>query len=149
MHSEVSVEIDRPVEEVFQKTNDDIATWSRTCVGVEVLEGERGEVGSRSRISTEEHGRRMDFESVLKRWEPPTLSQVYLTGDSFDIDVTYHFEDLGGRTRVTQESTIYGKGGFKVFLALFGWLLKRQGCKAQEQELESLKRHCEGAPAMA
>lgn len=147
MHTQLSVEINRGIEEVFAKTNDDIVTWSQTCVGEELLAGERGVVGSRSRITTEENGRRMDFESELCRWEPPTLSQVYLTSKSFDIDVTYRFEAVGNGTRVTQESTIHGKGGFKVFLALFGWMMKRQGCKAQLEELNSLKTYCEtGAP---
>ncbi|MEO0649234.1 MAG: SRPBCC family protein [Planctomycetota bacterium] len=148
MHTELSIEIDAPIDQVFAKTNDDVTAWSRTCVDLEVLEERPEVVGSRSRITTEDRGQRMDFESVVEEWLPPRRSRVYLTGKAFDIDVTYRFEDLGGRTRVTQDSTIHGRGGFKLFMALFGWLMKRQGCKAQTEELQSLKAYCEtGTPS--
>jgi len=142
METELSIEIDRPIAEVFAKTNDDVTAWSRTCVESETLSEADG-VGSTFRIVTEERGRRMAFEGVVTKWEPPTLSGFRLVGDAFTIDVDYHFEDLGQGTRVTQSSDVNGKGVWKVFFALFGWLMKRSGCKAQQAELKGLKRYCE------
>ena len=72
-----------------------------------------------------------------------------MAGDMFDLDVEYLFDDLGGRTRVTQKSSVTGKGIFKVFLGLFGWLMKRSSCSALEKELQGLKKFCESQPVHA
>ena len=100
-------------------------------------------VGTTFRMVTEDRGRRMEFRGVVTEWEPPHRSAARLEGDHFNIDVDYRFEDLGGRTRVTQHSIVQGKGFVKVMFFLFGWAMKKSGCKAQENELASLKSHCE------
>jgi Polyketide cyclase / dehydrase and lipid transport len=142
MHSLASVEIDRPINEVFTYANEKVAEWSLTVVEDEVIEDKDG-VGTTFRCVTEEKGRRMEFQGVVTHWEPPTRSAVNLTGPMFDIEAEYRFEDLNGRTRVTQESTVKGKGFVKVMFFLFGWLMKKQGCKAVTNELESLKMKLE------
>ncbi|RMF42921.1 MAG: hypothetical protein D6753_06395 [Planctomycetota bacterium] len=146
MHSQASIVIDRPIEEVFRYTNDHVADWSLTVVEDEVIE-DKGGVGTRFRCVTEEKGHRMVFDGVITAWEPPTRSAIHLTGKSFDIDAEYRFEDLGGRTRVTQDSIVMGKGLVRILFLLFGWLLKKQGCDATQRELESLKNHLESSAA--
>ncbi|MFG0335853.1 MAG: hypothetical protein ACF8TS_21045, partial [Maioricimonas sp. JB049] len=74
---------------------------------------------------------------------------IQLTGQSFDIEAVYLFEDLGGQTRVTQHSVVAGKGFFKVFLSLFGWAMHKSSCQATQRELESLKAFCEAQPVAA
>lgn len=143
MKSEGSIEIDRPIDEVFRLTNDRVAEWSIIVVENEVLDEKPDGVGTTFRTVTEEGGKRMEFQGVVTRHEPPRASAIHMTGDMFDIDAEYYFEDLGGRTRVTQKSSVAGKGFFKAFLFLFGWLMKKSSCKALDQELESLKRFCE------
>ncbi len=85
----------------------------------------------------------MEFQGVVTIWEPPTKSVINLTGKSFDIEAEYRFEDLNRRTRVTQESTVSGKGFVKIMFFLFGWLMKKQGCDAVRRELDSLKTKLE------
>lgn len=148
MHSIASVEIDRPIDEVFTYTNEKVDEWSLTVVKDEVIEDKDG-VGTTFLCVTEEKGRRMDFQGVVTVWEPPNRSAISLTGKSFDIEAEYRFEDLGGRTRVTQESNVSGKGFVKLVFLLFGWLMNKQGCKAVNNELESLKRHLEGGAGQA
>jgi hypothetical protein len=148
MHSLASIEIDRPIGEVFTYTNDKVAEWSLTVVENEVAEDKNG-VGTTFRCVTEERGRRMDFQGVITLWEPPTKSAIRLTGKSFDIEAEYRFEDLNGRTRVTQESTVSGKGFVKIMFFLFGWLMNKEGCKAVSRELESLKKKLEGGAGRA
>ena len=144
MRTETTVEIDRPIEEVFEYSLNNVVEWSLTCVEDEVLEDRNdGGVGTRFRIVTEENGRKMPFEGVVTRHEPPRESAIHLDGQFFEIDVHYLFEDLDGRTRVTQRSVVGGKGFVKVMFTLFGWAIKGAGCKTQENELQSLKRHCE------
>ncbi|TWU25070.1 Polyketide cyclase / dehydrase and lipid transport [Novipirellula galeiformis] len=148
MHSLASIEIHRPIDEVFDYTNDKVAEWSRTVVESTVIDDQKG-LGTIFRCVTEERGRRMDFQGVVTRWEPPTLSAIRLTGKLFDIEAEYRFEDCNGRTRVTQESTVNGKGVLKLMFFLFGWLMNEQGCDAARKELESLKRKLEAAAGHA
>ena len=148
MHSLASIEIDRPIEEVFTYTNEKVAEWSLTVVKDEVIEDHNG-VGTTFLCVTEENGRRMDFQGLVTAWEPPIRSAINLTGKSFDIEAEYRFEDLNGRTRVTQESTVSGKGLVKIMFFLFGWFLNKQGCEAVSNELESLKSKLEDGAGQA
>ena len=140
MKQQASVEIDRPIEEVFEYTNNHVAEWSNTVVEDEVIEEKPEGVGTTFRCVTEEHGKRMEFQGIVTRREPPYVSAIHLTGPQFDIDAEYVFEDLGGRTRVTQRSSVAPKGLLKVFFFLFGWMMKKSSCKAAENELLNLKR---------
>ena len=64
------------------------------------------------------------------------------------MEAAYTFESLGeGHARVTQNSDVTPKGFLKVFFFLFGWLMKKGGCGAQQKELENLKRLCEAREA--
>jgi hypothetical protein len=143
MQSTGSVIIDCPIHEVFRLTNEHVPEWS-----IVVVEEHRDEqtpevVGSTFRTLTEDHGKAMAFQGVVTHYDAPTYSAVNLTGDAFDIEAEYTFEDLGGRTRVTQVSHVHGKGFLKVFFLLFGWALKKSSCKAAQKEMESLKAYCE------
>ena len=146
MKAEVSVEIDRPIGEVFPIATGKVAEWSITVVEDEVIEKKPGEVGTTFRCVTEERGRRMEFIGTVTVHEPPSRSAVVLRGKHFDLDVEYVLEDLGGRTRLTQRSEIHGKGFAKVMFFLLGWLLAKSGKKAGEKELASLKEYCEAVP---
>jgi len=79
MQTELSIEIDRPIAEVFDYTNNNITEWSITVVAVEILDEKPEGVGTTFRCVTEDKGRRMDFDGVTTRYEPPTASAVYLT----------------------------------------------------------------------
>jgi hypothetical protein len=144
MRSAGSVEIDRPIDEVFRLTNEHVAEWSIIVVEDELIEEKPEGVGTTFRTVTEENGKRMEFQGVVTRYDPPRLSAVVLTGKMFDLDIQYTFEDLGGRTRVMQQCDVTGKGFFRLFLGLFGWLMKKSSCNATNDELESLKKFCEG-----
>jgi hypothetical protein len=82
----------------------------------------------------------MEFDGVVTHHEPPKSQTVELKGKQFDIIAEYTFEDLGGRTRVTQRSTVNGKGLIKVMFILFGWLMKKSSGDAVQKELSNLKR---------
>ncbi len=143
MRSQASIEIDRPIEEVFRLTNDHMPEWSTIVVKDEVIEESPDGVGTTFLTVTEENGRRMEFQGIVTRYEPPLVNAVEMTGTMFDLEVANTFEDLGGRTRVTQTSYVNGKGIFGLILKMFGWAMKNSSCKAAENELENLKRFCE------
>ncbi len=145
MRNTGSVEIERPIDEVFRLTNEHVAEWSIVVVEEEMLDKTAEGVGTTFRTVTEDHGKRMEFQGVVTRYDPPRTNAIRLTGDICDIEAEYTFEDLSGRTRVTQTSDVSGKGVLGVFLFLFGWLMNKSSCKALQKELESLKRFCEQA----
>lgn len=151
MHRSNQTEIDRPIDEVFRVISEEMKEWSLVVVDEESLDGETGpegpQVGSRFRTLTEENGKTMVFEGVVTKYDPPTVQAAQLTGDLFDIESEFRLHSLGDRTGVTHESKVHGKGWFRVFLMLFGWLFSRMNCKAGEDELASLKRYCESQPA--
>lgn len=146
MRNQGSVEIDRPIDEVFRLTIEHVADWSIIVVEDQVIDETPGGVGTTFRTVTEENGKRMEFQGIVTHHDPPHASAIHLAGASFDIEVQYTFEDLSGRTRVTQASNVTGKGIMKGFLLLFGWLMKKSNCKATEKELHSLKKFCEEQP---
>ena len=82
----------------------------------------------------------MEFDGVVTLQEAPTAHTVIMTGKQFDIEAEYRFENLGGRTRVTERSTVNGKGLVKVMFMLFGWLMWKSSCTALENELLNLKK---------
>ncbi len=143
VHSQGIIEIDRLIEDVFPLTCDHVAEWSLTVIEDEVLEEKPEGVGTTFRVVTEEHGKQMVFQGVITRYEPPYLNAMHLTGKMFDIEAEYTFEDISERTRVTLISNVTGKGFFKVFLFLFGWMMNKSSCQATQKELESLKSFCE------
>jgi len=96
MYQQARVEIDRPIEEVFDYTINKTPEWSLTVVEDEPIEIKPEGVGSTFRCVTEERGRRMVFEGVVTAYERPTTTTIFLTGKQFDIEATYIFEDLGG-----------------------------------------------------
>ena len=143
MKSQMSVEIDAPIQHVFDCTIHRVTEWSGIVVEDEVLNETPEGVGTTFRVVTEDCGKRMTFEGVVTRQEPPTLHAFEMRGKAFDIIAEYKFEDLGGRTRVTQWSKVQGKGVLKVVFFLFGWLMAKSGCDALEKELSRLKRLAE------
>lgn len=137
-----SIEIDRSIEDVFELTNNHVAEWSVIVVEDTVVEGDGG-VGSRFHMVTEEKGRRMEFQGIVTRHDPPYRNAIQMTGELFDIEAEYTFEDLGGRTRVTQHSRVSGKGYFRPILMIFGLFMRKSSCDALHNELRSLKQFCE------
>ncbi len=140
MKTVASVEIDRPIGEVFEYTITGVAEWSTVVVSDEVVEEKPGMVGTTFRTTTSEKGREMVFEGVVTDHRPPRGHAVSMVGQHFDIEAEYEFEDLGGRTRVTQRSEVRAKGFLKVLFALLGPLMAKPNRRAAEGELANLKR---------
>ena len=143
MRNEGHIEIDRPIASVFERTLDHVSEWSQIVVEDRVIEEKAEGVGTTFVTVTEEHGKRMEFQGVITRYEAPFVSAIHLTGEMFNLVIEYEFEDLGSGTRVTQRSDVEPKGWFKVFLFLFGWMMRRSNCAAMNDELERLKNYCE------
>lgn len=144
MQAEASVEINRPIEDVFDFTNEHVPEWSITVVEDSIIEETPDRVGTTFRCLTQSQGKEMEFQGVVTRWERPHVSASELVGESFDIEVAYFFEKTTEGTRVTQKSIVSPKSFLKVFFFLFGWMMGKSSCDAASNELENLKRILEG-----
>ena len=144
MQHEVSIEIDRPIDEVFQIATQHMADWSIVVVEDEVIEETADGVGTTFHLVTEDKGKRMEFGGVVTKHDPPRKSAVRMSNSILVIDTEFTFTENEGRTRVTQLADVRGKGFFKFMMFLFGWLTRKSSCDASQNELESLKRYCEG-----
>ncbi len=119
MKNHASIEIDAPPERVFTWIDDAdrVAQWLPNVVENENLEVTPQRVGSTFRQVYVENGRRMEMQGVVTAYEPNRQLTVAINYKDFDLDVDYRLDDLGGRTRLTQDSEVRFKGPFK-FLAL-------------------------------
>ena len=140
-----SIEIDRPIAEVFDYANNHVVEWSPTVVDDTVIEEKPGHVGTTFRIVMQDHrGRKNEFVGEVTKWQEPAQCSIVMRGIMGEIDVDNEFEDLGGtRTRMTQNSLIRPKGFFKVMFFLLGWTMRKSGCKAHKDELVGLKTSLE------
>ena len=148
MKTEASIDIDRPIEEVFTYTTTKVEEWSNIVEEDEVIEDVNGgDVGTTFRTVTLERGRTMEFDGEVIENDPPHLHAVRMVGDQCTIHARYTFEDVGGRTRVSQASVVEAKGFWGFVFKAFGSFMKKAGCRALEEELESLKRNLESGSA--
>ena len=117
-----SVEIDKPIAEVFDYTVNNVAEWSVIVVEEKVIEQTTDGVGSRFHVLTSDPGGKpMEFDGTVTLNERPTAQTVVMIGKQFDIEAAYTFEDLGERTRVTQTSVVTPKGFMmKLMFLVFG-----------------------------
>lgn len=143
MRNEATIEIDRPIEDVFRLANEHIAEWSIVVIEDEVINETPDGVGTTFRSVTEDQGKRMEFQGVVTRYDPPYLNAVTLKNNVLHIETEFQFEDLSGRTRVTQTAEVKGKGFYKPMMFVFGLFMKKSSCDASHNELESLKSYCE------
>lgn len=151
MQSAASIEIARPIAEVFAYTLNKVPEWSSTVVEDEVVEDQNnGGVGTTFRAVTEDRGRRMEFAGTVTRHEPPRHSAIRLVGEHFDLEIEYDFEDRGGSTLVAQRSRAKGKGAMKLLFLIItpiAWLTG-MGKKMTLKDLRRLKDKLEaGASA--
>ncbi|NND98825.1 MAG: hypothetical protein HKN47_16020 [Pirellulaceae bacterium] len=145
MKTELSIEIDRPIDAVFDYTNNQVPLWSKIVVTDQIVNNvNNGDVGTTFRVITHDHGREMIFDGEVIQFDAPYLSRVIMRGPQFDIDVEYVFVHRAGRTRVTQRSQVIPKGlVMKVMFGLFGWMFKASGRRALEADFATLKQQLE------
>ncbi|MDB4338906.1 SRPBCC family protein [Rubripirellula sp.] len=137
-----SIEINRPIEEVFDYTNHSVEQWSLTVVEDRPTNSIEGK-GATFFCATQERGCRMEFDGVVTQWDPPNRSVVEMIGKNFDLRIEYRFQEIRGRTRVSQSSAANMKGFMKIVMYFIGWLMARQSARAVDQELQSLKQKME------
>ena len=98
-------------------------------------------VGSRFHVLTRDlGGKQMEFDGTVTLNERPRAQTSVMIGRQFDIEASYTFEDLGGRTKVNLISVVTPKSFMmKLMFLVVGWLGETgrlQGAPKGTRELE-------------
>lgn len=139
-----SIEIEKPIEVVFDYTINNVVDWSETVTEESVLEKDANGNAKRFHIVTKDpKGNPMEFEGEVTLDEPPTRHAILMKNDTFDIAVEYTFDSLGDKTKVTQVSHVTAKKlFFKLLFSILG-LFSGGACKELDKELACLKEKTE------
>jgi hypothetical protein len=139
-----SIDIDAPPARVFKWIfePDRNKLWLPNLVEAEVLKAVPGEVGSTFRQVYVENGRRLEMFGTVTGYEQDRYLACEITGP-FLLRVDYRLEDLGGRTRVTQNSEVTMKGFMKIIGILLAPMMKKMAAKNSGSVFSKLKQFAE------
>lgn len=134
---EGSVEIMRPVEEVFAHITE-VSNWTKWAAGMleaeQTSEGPVG-VGTTCRGVTQSMGRKMDWTSEVTKYEQNKKMEQKITSGSMTIEQSFAVEPVEGGTRFTIVSEAEIGGFFKMADAVVNRMWKKQ----MEDMLAALK----------
>jgi uncharacterized protein YndB with AHSA1/START domain len=139
MRVEESVEINRPVDEVFEyvANPENLPEWSGIVLEVHKEDPQR-ELREGERFTTVAKflGRRFETPMEVTAHEPPRRHSDRSTGGPFEQEYTFLLEEAaGGGTRLTQ----VGEGEPGGFFRLVGPLLEMAGRRQFRADLGNLK----------
>jgi uncharacterized protein YndB with AHSA1/START domain len=139
-----TIDIAAPPARVFQWIYDPSRNrqWLPNLVEAEVLTSVPGEVGNTFRQVYVDNGRRIEMTGTVTGYEQDRYLACELTGP-FTLRVDYRLEDLGGGTRVTQNSAVQMKGFMKVIGLLLAPLMKKMAAKNSGSSFGKLKQLAE------
>jgi uncharacterized protein YndB with AHSA1/START domain len=148
MKNTYSLEIDAPPERVFSwiYDGDRLLQWLPNLVENEVLTAERNGIGSRFRQVYVENGRRMEMVGEVTGYEQGRFLACDIHGRPFDLKVAYRLEDLGGRTRLTQDSEVILKNlPMKIVMALLAPVIGKATHKTAGSSFTKLRQLVESS----
>ncbi|HEX6299369.1 MAG TPA: SRPBCC family protein [Acidimicrobiia bacterium] len=134
---EVSVDIDAPIEEVFEfsTNNENDPTWMEEVTRVEkTSEGSVG-VGSTFINYVEFMGKTFDDSHEVVEYEPNERMTIVQTTGPVPFKATYLYRSVNGGTRFSMQIEAETKGFFRVATPLVRRQLRRQF----ERNLRNLK----------
>jgi uncharacterized protein YndB with AHSA1/START domain len=138
MRIEESVEINRPLEEVFDyvANHENLPEWSGIVLEVQKeTEGQLQE-GDRFTVVAKFLGRRFETPFEVSAHQPPRRHSDRSMGGPFEQEYTYTFEETAGSgTRFTQVA----EGEPEGFFRLAGPLLEIAGRRQFRADLQTLK----------
>jgi len=143
-HTTYSIEINRPVKEVFHYLDDEenVTKWLSGLEKIIPITEGGNRVGARARHVYNENGRTFEMEEETLAYEPNRRVKIRAVGDAFELTAEYILTPLGDRTRLDFESELK----FRNFLLkLIGPLFAGSSKKRIEQDFLRLKALVEGA----
>lgn len=136
VHASRSIEIARPVDEVYDVVVDPAndPRWCRMVVSSQLVDGTPGRPGARYRQVQRPGpvGRRIELE-LLEVARPGHVRLRWSTAVA-TFDCAYHLEDRGNTTRMTHTSTVALRGAGRLARPMVGAAMPR----SMEQQLTAL-----------
>ena len=126
--SEISVVINRPVEEVFAFANDlesDPQWMAAVSERKKTSEGPVG-VGTTFRDTGQLLGRQIENNYEITEYEPNMKFGIKSVSGSIPVEATMTYEPVAGGTRVTQAGEAEVAGLFKLSEPIVARMMKRQ-----------------------
>lgn len=142
MKNSYTIEIDAPPAQVFQWLEDPerLKQWLPNLVENERDASTATGTGSKFRQVYVENGRRMEMQGEVTQFERNRHLACDIRGEVFDLFVDYRLEDLGGRTRLTQESEVrFRNAMMRIVGAVLKPLMKKSSMKQLESSFVKLK----------
>lgn len=140
-----TIEIDLPRERVAEMMADPdgVKEWMPELVGQELIEGERGQEGAKTKMRVKMGKREVVMiETVTRRDLPDSYTAEYDAKGVWN-EVENRFEDVGGKTRLVCVSEFRFSG----FMKVIGFLFKGAFPKETRRYLKSFKDWAESEGA--
>jgi len=139
---ESRVAIDLPRQEVWDKFNDEsgMKDWLKGLKSIELVEGKKGEPGSRYRLLIDGDGEEIELFEEMREIRPPGKYSFTLEAEPLVNEVEVIFSDAGGKTDMVQKEAVTGRNLF--WRSLFYWLQSTFQRNAKDN-LTSFKKYAE------
>lgn len=136
---ESRISVNKPAAHAFAVFMDDKkrADWMTGFKSIEIISGNRGEVGSIYKLAIEESGELMEMEETITAFKENVLFASKLVNDVMFADVEITFVESHGQTIITASNLVEGRNLiWKSLLVLF-----KGNISNQSQEMyENLKQ---------
>ena len=139
IRNEVSLRIDKPVEEVFAFVDDESRAqdWLSRCVALkQVTEGTKG-VGTQLHYTYQDPGRTGEMDGRVTAYEKDRRLAMHYTDPMFDVDVDFWFAPEGDGTTVRHATSITPKS---LMAKLMSPIIRGATGKQIVQDTQALKR---------
>lgn len=136
-----TIEIERPVEEVFAYLTDPskLPEWDPRIVDVEQLTDGPMRVGTRFRETRTMLGRKVSQVVEVTEYDPPRLFTLRIEEGPIGLDARNVLEAVDGKTRLRFEGSGKLRGAARVAQPIAAALLKRQMQAHYERVREQLE----------
>ncbi len=136
---ESRISVNKPAAHAFAVFIDEnkTADWMTGFKSIEIISGNRGEVGSKYKLAIEENGELMEMEETITKFKENELFASKLINDVMFADVEITFVESHGQTTITASNLVEGRNWiWKSLLGLF-----KGNISNQSQEIyENLKQ---------
>jgi len=143
MHCSCEVLIDKPIQQVWDYTNnpDNLKLWLNDFIRYEHLSGDMQDpkVGDTSKHTYDQNGKEFTMKEEIVAYSPPNHIKLFLTHKSFVMDMVNDLEEVGpNQTKLIASAQTVRAGMFtKLMMKIFMPPKKMQ--KDHEAQINKLK----------
>ncbi len=136
------ITVDKSLAESWAVSQDEekLADWLDGFVSMEHVSGPKNEVGGVSDVVISDDGQEFTIRETITEIVPNESISMTFTSDYSHMDYTLRMADAGGKTKISSNTTMSGKGMLnKSLFSLMRGMIKGQ----EETNLANLKRTIE------